>query len=170
MLIYKDILNGDELISDSYDLKEVDGIVYEADCAMIEEGNVNVDIGANASAEEAAEDLDDTVVKVNNIVNSFRLQSTSFDKKSYLTYLKGYMKRVKAALQEKNASEDEVKAFETGASKFVKDKLLPNFKDFEFYTGESMDPDAMVVLLNYREDGVTPYIIVWKHGLTEMKV
>lgn len=27
-----------------------------------------------------------------------------------------------------------------------------------------------VVLLNYREDGVTPYIIVWKHGLEEMKV
>lgn len=27
-----------------------------------------------------------------------------------------------------------------------------------------------VVLLNYREDGVTPYVIVWKHGLKEMKV
>lgn len=27
-----------------------------------------------------------------------------------------------------------------------------------------------VVLLNYREDGVTPYVTVWKHGLTEMKV
>jgi hypothetical protein len=27
-----------------------------------------------------------------------------------------------------------------------------------------------VVLLNYREDGVTPYVIVWKHGVTEMKV
>lgn len=47
------------------------------------------DIGANASAEEAEEALDDQVVKVNNIVSSFRLQSTSFDKKSYLTYLKG---------------------------------------------------------------------------------
>lgn len=33
--------------------------------------------------------MDDTKVKVNNIVASFRLQSTSFDKKSYLTYLKG---------------------------------------------------------------------------------
>jgi hypothetical protein len=29
---------------------------------------------------------------------------------------------------------------------------------------------SRVVLLNYREDGVTPYIIVWKHGLSEMKV
>ena len=26
------------------------------------------------------------------------------------------------------------------------------------------------VLLNYREDGVTPYVTVWKYGLTEMKV
>ena len=27
-----------------------------------------------------------------------------------------------------------------------------------------------VVLLNYREDGVTPYVTIWKHGLSEMKV
>lgn len=27
-----------------------------------------------------------------------------------------------------------------------------------------------IVLLDYREDGVTPYIIVLKHGLDEMKV
>jgi len=169
MIIYKDILTGDEMISDSYDLKEVDGIVYEADCAMITEGAVEVNIGANASAEETEEDLDDTVVKVNNIVHSFRLQSTSFDKKTYLAYLKGYMKAVKNALQE--AGKDEtVKAFESGAQKYVKEKLLPNFKDFEFYTGESMNPDGMVALLNYREDGVTPYIIVWKHGVKEEKV
>lgn len=48
-----------------------------------------IDIGANASAEEAEEALDDGSVQVNNIVYSFRLQSTSFDKKSYLVYLKG---------------------------------------------------------------------------------
>ncbi len=47
------------------------------------------DIGANASAEEAEEALDDQVTRVNNIVHSFRLQSTNFDKKSFLTYLKG---------------------------------------------------------------------------------
>lgn len=32
----------DELLSDSFDLKEVDGVVYEADCAMIEIGAVDV--------------------------------------------------------------------------------------------------------------------------------
>ena len=35
MLIYKDILTDDELISDAYDLKEVDGTFYEAECSMI---------------------------------------------------------------------------------------------------------------------------------------
>ncbi|GAO18214.1 uncharacterized protein UV8b_06291 [Ustilaginoidea virens] len=170
MLIFKDILTDDEIISDSYDLKEVDGIVYEADCAMITEEAVNVDTGANASAEEAGESLEDTAIKVNNIVHSFRLQSTSFDKKGYLTYLKGYMKAVKAALQEQGAPAETITAFEKGAQTYVKEKLLPNFKDLEFYTGESMNPDGIVVLLNYREDGTTPYVIVWKHGLKEMKV
>ncbi|KAK3942439.1 Mss4-like protein [Diplogelasinospora grovesii] len=169
MIIYKDSITDDEIISDSYDLKEVDGVAYEADCAMITLGAVEVDIGANASAEEAEEGVEDTAVKVNNIVHSFRLQSTQFDKKGYLTYLKGYMKSVKAKLQEKGASDEEVKDFETKAQAFAK-KILGNFKDWEFYTGESMNPDGMIVLLNYREDGTTPYVVVWKHGLTEMKV
>lgn len=103
------------------------------------------DTGANASAEEAEEAVEDADVKVNNIVSSFRLQSTSFDKKGYLVYLKGYMKAVKAKLQEKGAPEEEITAFEKGASKYVKEKLLPNFKDFEFYTGESMNPDGLYV-------------------------
>ncbi|KAG5931522.1 hypothetical protein E4U53_001724, partial [Claviceps sorghi] len=81
-----------------------------------------------------------------------------------------YMKAVKGAMQARGASAEEITAFEKGAQSYVKEKLLPNFKDFEFYTGESMNPDGLVVLLNYREDGTTPYVIVWKHGLKEMKV
>ncbi len=49
----------------------------------------DTDTGANASAEEAEEGVEDGAVQVNNIVNSFRLQPTTFDKKGYLTYLKG---------------------------------------------------------------------------------
>ncbi|KAK0621148.1 translationally-controlled tumor protein [Bombardia bombarda] len=169
MIIYTDILTGDEIISDSYDLIEVDGVAYEVDCAMITEGGVTIDIGANASAEEEEEALEDTTVKVNNIIHSFRLQATSFDKKSYLTYLKGYMKAVKASLKEQGKSDEEIKEFETKAGAFAK-KIIGSFKDYEFYTGESGNPDGMVVLLNYREDGTTPYIVIWKHGLKATKV
>lgn len=38
----QDILTDDEIISDSYDMKEVDGVVYEVDCAMITLGAINV--------------------------------------------------------------------------------------------------------------------------------
>ena len=88
--------------------KEVDGIVYEVDCQMIVvKAGADIDIGdsialvflltlsyfhktlgANPSAEEQDEALEDGATQVNNVVHSFRLQSTTFDKKSYLTYLK----------------------------------------------------------------------------------
>jgi hypothetical protein len=96
-----------------------------------------------------------------------RLQPTTFDKKTYLTYLKGYMKKVKAHLAEKEP--DRVEAFEKAAQGYAK-KIVANFKDWEFYTGDGMDPDAMVVLLNYREDGTTPYLVFFKDGLKIEKV
>jgi hypothetical protein len=52
------------------------------------------------------------------------------------------MKAVKAKLQEGGSSEEEVKDFESKAGAFAK-KVLGSFKDWEFYTGESMNPDAM---------------------------
>lgn len=170
MIIFKDIITGDEILSDSYDLKLVDGVAYEADCKKITVGGENIDIGANPSAEGGDEEgADDNTQQVIDVVHSFRLNETQFDKKSYLGHLKGYMKKVKETMKEKGASDDDVKAFETGASGFAK-KIVANFKDYEFLIGESMDPDGMVILLNYREDGVTPFVTVWKHGLSEMKV
>ncbi|KAG9709970.1 hypothetical protein KCU73_g17353, partial [Aureobasidium melanogenum] len=114
MLIYKDVITGDEMISDSYDLKLVDGVVYEADCARITVGGDNIDIGANPSAEDGGDEgADDATSSVIDIVHSFRLNETSFDKKSYLGHLKQYMKKVKESMKEKGASDEEVKEFET---------------------------------------------------------
>ncbi|CUM46089.1 Translationally-controlled tumor protein-like protein [Debaryomyces fabryi] len=167
MIIFKDVISGDELLSDAYDVKLVDGVIYEAECAMVNVNNGDVDIGANPSAEEGGEDLEDGSETVNNVVYSFRLQQTSFDKKSFMTYMKGYMKRVKAHLAEKDP--EAVEAFENGAKTYFK-KIVGSFGDWDFYTGESMDPDGMVVLLNYREDGTTPYVAIWKHGVSEDKI
>ncbi|AET39595.1 Tma19p Ecym_4562 [Eremothecium cymbalariae DBVPG len=167
MIIFKDLISGDELLSDAYDIKLVDEVIYEADCAMVKVGGDNIDIGANPSAENGDEDVDDGTETVNNVVHSFRLQQTAFDKKSFLTYIKGYMKEIKTRLQETNP--DAISTFEKGAQTYVK-KVIGSFKDWEFFTGESMDPEAMLVLMNYREDGVTPFVAVWKHGVKEEKI
>ncbi|CAD0108023.1 unnamed protein product [Aureobasidium uvarum] len=66
------------------------------------------------------------------------------------------MKKVKENMKTNGASDDEIKEFETGAQTFAK-KVVGSFKDWEFFTGESMDPDGMIVLLNYREDGSMLY-------------
>ena len=54
------------------------------------------------------------------------------------------MKAVKEHLQKTNP--DRVAAFEKGAQAFAK-KIVGNFKDYEFYVGESMNPEGMVALL-----------------------
>ena len=89
-MLYTDVITGDEMLSDAYKMIDVDDVVYEVDASMIVVKEGDVDIGANASAEEQAEALEDGAQQVNNIVHSFRLSSTSFDKKSYLTYLSAF--------------------------------------------------------------------------------
>ncbi|KAF8845816.1 translationally controlled tumor-associated [Paxillus ammoniavirescens] len=167
MLLYEDILSGDEMFSDAFPVKLIDDIVYEVDCQLttIKEGEV--DIGANPSAEEQEEGVDDGSKQVNNVIHSFRLQPTTFNKSSYLAYLKDYMKKVKIELGK--TEPESVAAFTAGAGAYAK-KIVAGFKDYEFYTGESMNAEGMVALLNYRDDGITPYFTFWKHGLKVVKL
>lgn len=48
-------------------------------------------------------------------------------------------------LKEKGADEATIKKFQTGATSYYTNHIKPNFKDFDFYTGESMDPEGMCV-------------------------
>jgi hypothetical protein len=54
------------------------------------------------------------------------------------------MKKVKEEMKTKGASEESIKEFESGAGAFAK-KIVGSFKDYEFFIGESMDPDGMYV-------------------------
>ena len=72
-------------------MKDIDDVVYEVDCSKIIKGAVNVNTGANASAEgEDAEDLEEGAEQVIDIVDGFRLVSMPFaDKKQFTGQLKG---------------------------------------------------------------------------------
>ena len=56
------------------------------------------------------------------------------------------MKKVVEKLKEKGADEETIKKFQNGAQSYYSKTIAPNFKDYEFYTGESMDTDGMYVL------------------------
>lgn len=79
------------------------------------------------------------------------------------------MKKVSEALKARGESEENIKEFQKGAQNAAK-KILANFKDYDIYTGESYEENTMYVLVNFREDGVTPFATLWKWGLEEYKV
>lgn len=171
MKIFKDVFSGDELFSDTYKMKLVDDCLYEVYGKHITRvlGDVQLE-GSNASAEEAAEGVDENSESGVDVIMNHRLTSTGFGtKKDYLTYLKGYMARVTKHMEE-NGKKDRVDGFKANINKVMKE-LLGRFKDLEFYTGESMDPDAMVLILDYKEiDGQeTPVLLAFKDGLEEEK-
>merc|ERR1711997_1403801 len=147
MKIYKDVFSGDELFSDTYPMKLVDDCIYEVygKHETRTEGEIQLD-GANASAEgeDADGGADPNSVSGIDVVLNHRLTESGFgSKKDYTLYLKGYMKDV-----------------------------LGRFKDLQFFVGESMDNDAMIMIMDYKDyqGEERPFLIAFKHGLEEEKV
>merc|ERR1712126_378973 len=109
------------------------------------EGEVHLE-GSNASAEEADEGTDSCSTSGIDVVLNHRLTETGFgSKKDYLVYLKDYMKKVVKYLEDNNRA-GEVNAFKKNINNYMKD-LLAKFKDLQFFVGESMDNDAMIVIV-----------------------
>jgi len=175
MKIFKDVFTGDELFSDTYKMKLVDDVIYEVYGKYETRGADNIQLaGANASAE--GDDADEGCEEPGStsgidIVLNHRLQVTGFgSKKDYADYLKVYMKKVIKHLED-SGRKDEVDTFKANINKNMKG-LLGKFKDLEFYTGENCDPEAMILILDYKEvDGEErPTFMAFKHGLEEEKV
>uniref|UniRef100_A0A8C5QED3 Tumor protein, translationally-controlled 1 n=1 Tax=Leptobrachium leishanense TaxID=445787 RepID=A0A8C5QED3_9ANUR len=166
MIIYRDCISGDEMFSDIYKIKESScGLWLEVEGKMVTRTEGAIDdalIGGNASADCPDEGSDSTTVSGIDVVLNHNLQETSFSKDAYKKYIKGYMKAIKTSLDERDPSR--VKIFMSGASEMVK-KILANFNNYQFFTGEGMNTEGMVALLDFREDGVTPYLIFFKDGL-----
>ncbi|KAK9825472.1 hypothetical protein WJX81_007211 [Elliptochloris bilobata] len=166
MIIYKDKLSGDEMFADSYPMREVeDGFFYEVDGSWQTVGEVHVDTGANASAEEAEETVDDTARKVVDIIESFRLvEQPSYDKKAFMAYIKPWLKRVIEKLPE--AEQEEFKAKSQSAMKF----LLGKIKELQFFLGESMDPESTMAYAYYKDGGSSPTFLFCKYALDGVKM
>jgi len=174
MKIWKDIFTGDEIGSDSYPVELIDDLIYEVQAKMITKSDSgDYDIGANASAEGAdeGEGVDSTTVTVNNVVDAHRLAQTAFDKAAYMGYIKQYMKKLKDKLTEQGKTE-RAEALVKNIQPIIK-KVIGNIKEYDFFVGEgpeSLELNGMVVLMFYKEDGITPYFWYFKDGLDEEKV
>ncbi|KAM3378066.1 translationally-controlled tumor protein [Capsicum galapagoense] len=167
MLVYQDLISGDELLSDSFPYKELEnGVLWEVQGKWVVQGAVDVDIGANPSAEGGDDDegVDDQAVKVVDIVDTFRLQEQpSFDKKGFVGYIKKYIKNLTPKLE--GEAQDLFKKNIESATKFLMSKL----KDLQFFLGESMHDDGALVFAYYKDGTTDPTFLYIAPGLKEVK-
>ncbi|OAY42322.1 translationally-controlled tumor protein homolog [Manihot esculenta] len=167
MLVYQDLLTGDELLSDAFPYKEIEnGMLWEVQGKWVVKGAVDVDIGANPSAEGEKEDegLDDPAVKVVDIVDTFRLREQfAFDKQQFLAFMKRYIKLLTPKLEPEK--QESFKKHIEGATKF----LLSKLEDLQFFVGESMHDDSSLVFAYYKEGSTEPTFLYFAYGLKEIK-
>jgi hypothetical protein len=114
-------------------------------------------------AEEPEEELESSSKRVVDLVDAFRLNETSWDKKGFMGYIKGYMKAVADKL-----SEERKEKFMAEAPAAVKE-LLGRFSELQFFTGESMDLEGSMVYAYYKEGSSEPTFLFFKDGLKEVR-
>jgi hypothetical protein len=172
MIIFRDLITGDEMFTDSSKVKLIDGAIWEVECKHVtrKEGEIVLG-GANASAEEFDEGTDEHVESGLDIVLNQRLVETGFTKADYKNYLKTYTKTLQEKWKENEYSEEKIAEAKTKLTEGVK-KVLKNLDNYQFFLGESTNPDGCVGLLEYREtdSGEVPIMLFLKHGLEEEKV
>lgn len=173
MIIYKDLFSDDELCSDTYACELLDGVVF---CIKGKYTTEKTELdgskfGANASEENPDEGggEDPSAVSGIDVVLANRLIETGFKKKDYLVHIKGYVARVLKKLEENGKPEEEIAQIKKGLAIQVK-LIIADFKDYQFFMGESANEDGMMIPVKYDEDGTTPRIYLFKHGLIEEKV
>eukprot|EP01112_Ceratiomyxa_fruticulosa_P010974 TRINITY_DN2936_c0_g1_i3.p1 TRINITY_DN2936_c0_g1~~TRINITY_DN2936_c0_g1_i3.p1 ORF type:complete len:109 (-),score=16.68 TRINITY_DN2936_c0_g1_i3:59-385(-) len=87
--LYKDKFTGDDMFNGAYPCSLIDDVVFCVEGKMIKKGGDSFDLGrGNAfSSGGVDEEVDDTVEMVINVIDTGRLQQTSFDKKGFLTWI-----------------------------------------------------------------------------------
>jgi len=173
MIVYIDLLSGQEVGSDSHDEEKL----YEDSIIAIQSKLVvdvvgDIDIGANASAEEADEALEDEAKKVINIVHAHKLQKFVVSKGEYKTIVRDYFQKLLKKLSEEQPAK--VAAFKKNQAhigKFVQEVILPNFENCDFYMGESADPGTgcLLVPARYVGDAPAPTFYYFVDGVIQTK-
>ncbi|XP_954451.1 p23 (translationally controlled tumor protein homolog), putative [Theileria annulata] len=170
MKVYRDLYSNDEVCSDAYDHldpfdnPDLSSVAFEVKTSKVAKGEEDYGIGYNDEEGGDQMNVDPNVEVVVDVVDKFALQSLPLTKKDYSSYIKKYIQRLVATLQEKNP--ERVEPFKTSVSEFVK-HVLANFDDFEFYVGESLDYEAGLVYGYYKGEEVSPRLVFLKDGLVE---
>lgn len=179
MIVYRDIISGDEMLSDAFPLKPVldengevvEGLMY-CESRNIQKGGGDIDIGCgNSFGGGGGEDdagVDDTVQTVNNVIDSFQYTETQVGGVGdFKAWIKEYMNAVRQKMRESGKEREQIQAFMGQAPNIAK-YLLKNFADLQFYLGPAFDPTTMV-FARYADGATTPNFYFIMGGFVQEK-
>mmetsp|Transcript_15044 Transcript_15044/g.16298 ORF Transcript_15044/g.16298 Transcript_15044/m.16298 type:complete len:183 (-) Transcript_15044:269-817(-) len=181
MIVYRDIISGDEVLSDAFILKEVidaDGNKIEG-LMCCESKNItksdDVDVGCGnafgsggGDDEEGGGGVDSSVQTVNNVIDGFQYTETQIGTANDLkAWIKDYMNAIVLKLREKGKPKEEIQAFKATAPEIAK-FLIKNHSNLQYYLGPSFDSTTMVFAM-YPDGALTPNFYYIMGGLNAEK-
>ncbi len=136
MKVWKDILSGDEMVSDSYPYEVTfNGACLQVKSKLVTRGGDKILIG-----DEEDDGMEAQGTTVIDIVDAHRLNEIELDKKGFGAYLKVYLKKVKAKLEEEGKG-DRVPEFMKGATELAK-FIMQSHDEFQMFAGENFDVEG----------------------------
>ena len=180
MKIFKDIVGGDEMLSDTFQMTvEYEDAIYKVPSKNRPKddlGDVDVGCGDAFTKQEGEEEpsAPQGVEMVLDVVANSELKQVNMSKKEFMAYIKDYFKKIIAYLEE-NGKKDRVDGFKKGAQAFIK-FIVPKYDDIELYTGANGENDDGEIVggicISYWEDDSAkgPMFYFFKDGLKEEAV
>jgi len=148
MKVFKDIISGDEMCSDSYPhVLLFDDACLEVKARYVKKGNDRFFL--TKDEEDEAPDTDDKSPTVVDIVDSFQLNEIQMSKKDFMAYIKGFLTEVTARLTKAGKTE-RIPIFKKGATEMVK-LIIARFDEFQIYTGQSYNMEGALAFSYTKE-------------------
>ena len=177
MKIFKDVITGDEMLSDTFQMTiEYEDAIIKVPSKNRPKDALIVDVPNND--EQEGEDNNaqgnEPVEMVLDVVANSELKQVNMSKKEFMAYIKDYFKKVIAYL-EKKKKKDRVDGFKKGAQAFIK-FIVPKYDEIELYTGVNGENDEGEIVgsvcISYWEDDSAkgPMFYFFKDGLKEEAV
>lgn len=180
MKIFKDVITGDEMLSDTFQMTvEYEDAIYKVPSKNRPKddlGDVDVGCGDAFTKQEGEEEpsAPQGVEMVLDVIANSELKQVNMSKKEFMAYIKDYFKKIIAYLEE-NGKKDRVDGFKKGAQAFIK-FIVPKYDDIEIYTGANGENDDGEIVggvcISYWEDDSAkgPMFYFFKDGLKEEAV
>ena len=143
--------------------------LFEVESKMKIKGGESIDIGCGNSFGGGEEETDDSVEKVNDVIDSFSYTEVPFgNKNEFKEYIKDYVRSVRAKLKEGGTPQPEIKEFMAQAPCMVK-FLLGKFSDMQTFAGESMTAEGGMAFGYYKENAHCPTFVYISKSLVAEK-